>query len=153
LFSSSIQLVQAESSVGCGLGQMIAPKQSLISATTRYITNGTFCNQIFGMSSGTSGCTQHSIVKKESASQFYAEANLENLKVEMAQGGGEYLVAFADALGCNDQAKNIFTHVTQKEYGKIFQNGNESANQMLDNVKKVVNENQGLKGQCQNALI
>jgi hypothetical protein len=149
-----VSVAIADDSNGCGLGTMIAPKKSLISATTRYISNYYLCsNQTFGVTSGTSGCTRHSLVKSEMAPQYFAEANIENLKVEMSRGEGEYLMAFADTLGCGMAAKDAFYQLTKKEYSTIFNKGDETPTQMLNNVKTAIKQNQQLKGQCQNAII
>lgn len=143
----------ADSSVGCGLGNYVMKDNSIVSATFRMTTNSTFSNQLFGITSGTSGCAQHSIVKAKMAPVYYAEANIDHLKVEMALGEGEYLSAFADTLGCDAATKNAFIQETQSNYENIFDNENVTAHKMLDNVKHVINQNQSIRGKCQYAVI
>src|SRR5262245_39125640 len=94
--------VSADNSVGCGLGGYVAKDNSLISATTRSITNSTFSNQLFGITSGTSGCAQHSIVQNKVKAYHFAQVNRDNLMFDMAKGDGKYLTAFAQALGCSE---------------------------------------------------
>jgi len=77
---------------GCGLGKLawsdykgqkeIAPQ--VMMATT----NGTFGSNTFGISSGTSGCTNDGKVMGDSKTIMFAELNFDNLSQEMAQGQG-----------------------------------------------------------------
>lgn len=90
----------ADSSNGCGLGWRIAPKQSLLSSSTRSTTNA-FLPNTFSMTFGTSGCAQHSIVKKDRAIEHFVEANFENLQIEMAQGQGESVATLGEIMGCD----------------------------------------------------
>ena len=139
----------ADNSVGCGLGTLVAKDNTLISATTRSITNATFSSQLFGITTGTSGCARHSIVQAEKAPMFYAEANLEQLKIEMAQGQGEFLNAFASTFGCTEQARPVFNQMVKENYSEIFKTGNEQPHQMLDGVKKIIEQNEITKNKCQ----
>src|SRR5574337_1079630 len=85
---------------GCGLGKLawsdyknqkdIAPQ--VMMATT----NGTFGSQTFGISSGTSGCTNDGKIMGDSRTVMFAELNFENLSQEMARGQGEHLASLAD---------------------------------------------------------
>lgn len=108
----------ADSSIGCGLGYQVAPKNTLISTTSRATTNALFSNQLFGITSGTSGCARHPIVKKNPKAFYFAYNNMQNLKVEVAQGGGEFLNAFASTLGC--QNYKSFASTMQGQYKKLF---------------------------------
>lgn len=134
-----------DTSSGCGLGWKVSSRMSLSSSSTRSTTNGTFSNQTFGMTSGTSGCDRHSIVKKEKKSLHYAEANFDNLMIEMSQGQGEYLNAFASVLGCDPEA---FSSVTQQRFGEIFSQETTNAPRLLKNVTSVIQSNPTLAASC-----
>src|ERR1039457_1348770 len=75
---------------GCGLGYLLLSNRDndkvtqVIGATT----NGTFGTQTFGISSGTSGCTEDGAVKVANATEVYADVNLDSLRHEMAMGKG-----------------------------------------------------------------
>ncbi len=152
LILSSTQ-VFADNSVGCGLGSMIFKKQSMVSATSRVITNNIFLTQYLGTTTGTSGCTQHSIVKTEMAPVYYAEANIENLKVDMAIGEGQYIDAFATTLGCDQSIIPKVRKITQENYTDIFNSPDVSPYEMLNNVKKSLNTNTATRGKCKFVLI
>jgi hypothetical protein len=149
LFVGLVSLpVLADNSTGCGLGSLIWKDNSIVSALFRMTTNQSFSSQLFGITSGTSGCSQHSIVKRDMAPVYYAEANIEELKVEMAQGKGEYVSIFADALGCPETLKPEFSKMTKEKYETIFPKSDVSPIQMLDNVKKMMKEAPALSGRC-----
>lgn len=143
----------ADSSVGCGLGSLIWKKNSIVSALFRATTNASFSSQLFGITTGTSGCTQHSIVKRDMAPVYYAEANMENLRMEMAMGEGEYLEAFAATLGCEMSDQKLFNDVTKAQYETIFKTDTNTPAKMLNNVKSVINQNATLKNTCEYAVI
>ncbi|HVO33607.1 MAG TPA: DUF3015 family protein, partial [Elusimicrobiota bacterium] len=85
---------------GCGLGYLLVSNKDndkvtqIIGATT----NGTFGTQTFGISSGTSGCTEDGAVKVARAAEVFAEVNLDSLRRDMAAGQGEFVTAFASLL-------------------------------------------------------
>ena len=88
---------------GCGLGKLawndykgqkeIAPQ--VLMATT----NGTFGSQTFGISTGTSGCTNDGKIMAEQKTTVFASLNFEALSAEMAQGQGEHLASLASLMG------------------------------------------------------
>src|SRR4051812_42395838 len=86
-----------DSSSGCGLGWAVSQRQSLLSSWIRNSTNVTFSNTI-AMTFGTSGCARHDLVLNEKKPIYFAEANFNRLMIEMAEGHGEFLGAFAEVL-------------------------------------------------------
>ena len=116
---------------GCGLGALawsggtmnqnaIAPQ--VLMATT----NGTFGSQTFGISTGTSGCTNDgTIVMKEKVNVF-AAVNFDNISQEMAQGQGEHLTSLATLMGIPQENHQEFFSMTQAKYTSLVQNGESS---------------------------
>ena len=81
---------------GCGLGSLLfgndnSKLMQILAATT----NGTFASQTFGITSGTSNCVEGGVVKAEREQAAFAEVNFQDLKRNMAAGGGEYLASFS----------------------------------------------------------
>ncbi len=136
----------AESSSGCGLGWQVLKKNSLMSSSTRITTNHLFLNQFFGTTSGTSGCSKHSIVKKESKAKHYLQANYENLRLEMAMGGGEVLAGLINSFGCGNHVTGIFVKEMRDEYSSIFQNNSKNA---YTKVQNIIDGNHNLSNNCQ----
>ena len=116
----------ADSSSGCGLGWEVTQKQSLLSSAIRNTTN-TFLPNTFSMTSGTSGCAKHSIVKNDEAAVIYALNNHHALMIEMAQGQGQFLSGFAQSLGCDVSLFGEFAKFTQSHYSEIMNSSNSSA--------------------------
>ena len=131
LLLSSIAIARADSSTGCGLGSMIWKENSIVSALFRATTNHSFSSQLFGITLGTSGCSQHSIVKRDMYPVYYAEANLPELRHEMATGQGEYLATFAQVLGCSPEAQVQFMQWAQRSYGGMFASSKTTPAEML----------------------
>lgn len=146
IFSSFLDGARAEdSSSGCGLGWQVSQKQSLLSSAIRSTTNAVLPNT-FSMTSGTSGCAQHSIVKNESEQQYFVEANLEPLTLEMARGQGDALHGLASVMGCEGAYLDFSTSV-QKNYSKIF-SGSHTPSQILNGVKKEIQISPSLALAC-----
>lgn len=106
-----------DSSDGCGLGWQVTKKKTFSATTTRGTTNSVVPNT-FGMTSGTIGCEQHSLVKADMKPLHYADANYENLMTEIAQGQGEYLTGFAASMGCSSAE---FSSALQSNFGDIVE--------------------------------
>lgn len=134
-----------DSSSGCGLGWQVLPKQSLVSSSLRSTTHAILPNT-FSMTAGTSGCTQHSIVKNEREQMYFVESNLDQLTVEMAQGDGDYLRGFAVVMGC-EGAYGEFSGLVQKNYTKMF-SGESSPASLLTSVKAGIQSDSKLSHIC-----
>lgn len=122
--------------VGCGWGTKAFKGQSgmapkLLAATV----NGTFCNQTFGISSGTAGCSQGGMVKAEFRLDMYAGSNIDQLARDMAMGSGESLETLAQLMGISDADKPAFFHLTKSNFGMLFPSDAVTAGQMLTTLK------------------
>ncbi len=101
----------------CGLGWQVTKKKTFSATTTRGTTNSVV-PPTFGMTSGTIGCAQHSLVKADMKPLHYADANYENLMTEIAQGQGEYLAGFAATMGCSSAE---FSTALQSNFSEIVE--------------------------------
>lgn len=152
LFLSLSLSVLADSSTGCGLGSMIWKKNSIVSALFRTTTNHSFSSQLFGITTGTSGCSQHSIVKRDMYPVYYAEANLPELRYEMAQGKGEYVVTFAEVLGCSPEVQGEFTSWAKGSYSKLFKDENTKPQDFLKGLGKELKQT-SFASSCNNTAL
>jgi hypothetical protein len=115
---------------GCGLGKLawndykgqkeIAPQ--VLMATT----NGTFGSQTFGISTGTSGCTNDGKIMAEQKTTVFASLNFEALSAEMAQGQGEHLASLASLMGVPTENQPAFFSMTQERYTSLVKAGEAS---------------------------
>jgi Protein of unknown function (DUF3015) len=115
---------------GCGLGKLawndykgqkeIAPQ--VLMATT----NGTFGSQTFGISTGTSGCTNDGKIMADQKTTVFASLNFEALSAEMAQGQGEHLASLASLMGVPAENQPAFFAMTQERYTTLVKSGEAS---------------------------
>jgi hypothetical protein len=121
----------SDRSSGCGLGWQVANKNSLVSSFTRSAVNATFSNTI-GMTLGTSGCSRHSIVQKDSEVIHYAEANFFELQKEMAEGQGLHLLTLQTLMGC--ESDTSFSSTVKNNYSNVFNGPETTPYEMMSNL-------------------
>lgn len=119
---------------GCGLGYLLLSNQDndKVKQVLGSTTNGTFGSQTFGISSGTSGCTEDGAVKLARATEVYAEVNYASLRQDMAAGQGEYVNAFASLLGATDANRGQMVSFLKAEYQSLFPTSETSSTEMLN---------------------
>jgi Protein of unknown function (DUF3015) len=118
---------------GCGLGYLLLSNKDneKVTQVVGATTNGTFGTQTFGISSGTSGCTEDGAVKVARATEVFADVNLTSLRQEMATGEGEYVNTFASLLGANEATRPQMVRFFQSEYQNLFPTAETSSGDML----------------------
>jgi hypothetical protein len=130
---------------GCGLGKLawgdyknqknIGPQ--ILMATT----NGTFGSQTFGISSGTSGCTNDGVVMAQEKTNVFVAINFDDLSQEMAQGRGEHLASLATLLGVPAEQQPAFFAMTQERYLTLIQAGDGSPVAMVKALNEAITHN------------
>lgn len=134
---------------GCGLGSMLfSGDNSTVKQILAATTNGTFASQTFGISSGTSNCTSGGVVRAEREQAAFAEVNFQDLKANMAAGGGEFLTSFATLLGCEDSSKSAFAKMSQDKFETIVPSTSTTPIQMLVAVKTEIKASASLAASC-----
>lgn len=115
---------------GCGLGKLAwqnYPNQKTIGVQTmEATTNGLMGNQTFGISSGTSGCTNDGKFWAQEKVNVFAALNFENLAQDMAQGQGEHLASLATLMGIPASQQPAFFAMTQEKYASLMTAGETS---------------------------
>jgi len=132
----------ADTGPGCGLGKLawadfkrqkdIAPQ--VLMATT----NGTFGSQTFGISFGTSGCTNDGKVWAEQKTEFFVAATFENLAGDMARGQGEHLTALTTLLGVPTDHQQMFSTMVQERYREFIGRGDTSPSALINALNEVM---------------
>ncbi len=128
----------------CGLGWQVTQKKTFSATTTRGTTNSVV-PPTFGMTSGTIGCEQHSVVKADMKQLHYADANYENLMTEIAEGQGEFLTGFAQTMGCTGSSD--FSSVLQSKYQTI--SSGKTPGELVRKVKAIIRDTASLSASCQ----
>ncbi|GMV49885.1 DUF3015 domain-containing protein [Nitrospirales bacterium NOB] len=130
---------------GCGLGKLAwadyKHQKNIAPQVMMATTNGTFGSQTFGISSGTSGCTNDGQVMAEQKTTMFALLNFENLTQEMAQGKGEHLASLASLMGIPDEQHGAFFALTQERYSTFLQEGETSSVALVKALNEAVAKN------------
>jgi hypothetical protein len=130
---------------GCGWGsKLMEGNEGIAGQVLAVTTNGTSGNQTFGITSGTSGCTQSGVVKSNWAAVMFIDGNKQALARDMSMGQGETLDALAKLIGVEDQDKAVFFRVAKENFGQIFPSENVTSEQVLTSLKDVLAANSEL---------
>lgn len=127
---------------GCGLGKLAwqnYPHQKVIGIQTmEATTNGLMGNQTFGISSGTSGCTNDGKFWAQEKVNVFAALNFENLAQDMAQGHGEHIASLATLMGIPADQQPAFFAMTQEKYASLVTAGETSPVAMVKALNEAV---------------
>ena len=127
---------------GCGLGKLAwsdySHQKNIAPQVLMATTNGTFGSQTFGISTGTSGCTNDGKVMAEKKTTMFAELNFENLSQEMAQGQGEHLASLATLMGVPAEHQASFFAMTQERYISLVKTGEASPVAMVKAINDAI---------------
>ena len=120
---------------GCGLGKLawmdFKHQKNIAPQVFMAITNGTFGSTTFGISSGTSGCTNDGTVMAQEKANVFAAMNFENLSQDMARGEGEHLASLATLMGVPEEHQAEFFTLTQERYTTLIRSGEKTPVAML----------------------
>lgn len=128
---------------GCGLGTVIfkdVQNQSTLVQVVAATTNGTLGNQTFGISSGTSECTQpKNVVRNERLNEF-VQANLDELARDISAGKGETLSTVAELMGVPSAQRDAFNRTLQAHFHQIFPSPGVEFAHVVDTIVSVSNQ-------------
>lgn len=125
--------------VGCGLGYIVFKgKDGLLSQTCAATTNGTFGNQTFGITSGTSECEQYSTFTSNEKLNRFVSDNMDNLALDIARGHGEYLNTLAVLLEVPEIERASFYSLLQTHFSDIYTADTVTHVDILNNIEIVV---------------
>jgi hypothetical protein len=127
---------------GCGLGKLAwsdyKNQKNIGPQVLMATTNGTFGSTTFGISTGTSGCTNDGKVMAEQKTTVFAQLNFDNLSQEMAQGQGEHLASLATLMGVPAEHQAAFFAMTQERYTSLVKAGEASPVAMVKAINDAI---------------
>ena len=131
-------MAAGENNIGaCGWGSKLFEGQSgLAPQVLGATTNGTFGNQTFAITSGTSGCTQDGTVRSNWKTALFIDGNREQLARDMSTGSGETLDSLAHLMGVQSQDRAAFNRATKDNMAKIF--ASDSTNDIVAALRQVL---------------
>jgi Protein of unknown function (DUF3015) len=132
-------LAQQNNVGSCGWGSKLFDGQSgVIPQAFAGITNGTSGNQTFGVSTGTSGCTQDGTVRSTWKTAMFIDGNRERLARDMSVGSGEALDSLALLLGVEQVDRAAFNRIARDNMQRIFPAENAATEQVVSGLRAVL---------------
>ena len=133
-------MAAGENNIGnCGWGSKLFDGQSGVAPQVLAVTtNGTFGNQTFGITTGTSGCTQDGTVSTNWRTSLFIDGNKENLARDMSIGNGESLDSLAHLMGVESQDRAAFNRVAKENMARIFPSQDVSTPQIAAALREVL---------------
>jgi hypothetical protein len=135
----AVALAQQNNIGTCGWGSKLFDGQSGIAPQVLAVTtNGTSGNQTFGITSGTSGCTQDGAVRSTWRTAMFIDGNKERLARDMSVGSGEALDSLAHLLGIEAQDRAAFSRVARENMQRIFPSENARTEEVVSALREVL---------------
>lgn len=133
-------LAQAADNIGqCGWGaKLMDGNQGIAPQVLAVTTNGTSGNQTFGITSGTSGCTQDGVVRSNWKTAMFIDKNMNKLAYDMSAGQGESLDTLASLIGVQASDRAAFAQAAKQSFGTIFASADVSSDQVRAALKSVL---------------
>lgn len=132
LFFGSFAQAAGYGDAGCGLGAMVLGSQKGWTQVFAATLNGTSGNQTFGITSGTSNCTDGGAVAMDKQVPMFVEVNRFALAKEAARGGGDTVSGLAHLMGCDAK---VLGQSLQQNYNAIFVDSKMEAGQIEQQIR------------------
>ncbi|NJK88712.1 MAG: DUF3015 family protein [Myxococcales bacterium] len=107
---------------GCGLGSQLFNQNKAIDQILAATTNGSFGTQTFGITSGTSNCTQGGVAVEVKQQGAFFETNFREIQADAARGGGDYLAAMGALMGCDREVLPVVFETARRDFDQVFPN-------------------------------
>jgi hypothetical protein len=128
-----------QQNTGCGLGSLIFEgHDGLISQTCAATFNGTFGNQTFGITTGTSNCEQFETMWANKKLNTFVAENMDNLAKDIAQGNGEYVNTLAVLIEVPEGERADFYSRLQTNFSRIYTSDKVTHVDVLKNIETVM---------------
>lgn len=123
----------SQNMAGCGLGSMVVRENSKWAQVGAAFLNGTGM-QTFGITFGTSNCTEDGVASASREKEAFVEANLADIRRDVSVGSGEYLSSLASFYGCKGEQTASFGRALQKHQDKVVGASADQATTVIDTV-------------------
>lgn len=133
---------------GCGLGSMVMGHDTGFSQVFASTTNATSGSQTFGITSGTSNCGDHGLVKLDREREVFAQQNYTILVKEMAQGKGENLNTLASLYQCPAETYQEFGALVQEKFNHLVAHDQTTSTELLSQLESQLSRHAKLAKSC-----
>lgn len=125
-----MSVMATEKGAGCGIGKEIMKGKTGTGAhVVAAILNAVIIPNTFFMTTGILGCDVSQQVQNEQNREVFVASNMDNITRDVAQGQGEYLASLANIMGIQEEDKQDFFSITQKNSEKLL--SAKDANELL----------------------
>ncbi len=116
---------------GCGLGSIAIEDSSKWSQVGAAFLNGTGV-QTFGITFGTSNCTEDGLAQASREKDAFVEANYADLRRDLTVGSGDYLSSLASLYGCRGEQGVQFNRALRKHSDAVINSSAATASSVID---------------------
>jgi hypothetical protein len=134
--------VHGQNMAGCGLGSLAIQDNSKWSQVGAGLLNATGF-QTFAITFGTSNCTEDGVATASREKDAFVEANIADIRRDLAVGEGEYLSSLASYYGCKGALSASFGRALRKHQDKVLTAPAGEASRVIDSA--VIEENAGCR--------
>ncbi|MEY2701016.1 MAG: hypothetical protein RIQ52_1771, partial [Pseudomonadota bacterium] len=111
-----------EGASGCGWGSLLFDGNNGVGAHIAAMsTNASFSNDMFGVSSGTNGCSANPVIHYRGG-RIYISQNMTQLAQDVSRGDGETLAGLSTTLGIPAEDQPLFNRTLQQHFSDIYPN-------------------------------
>jgi hypothetical protein len=105
----------------CGPGPLITMnKKGIVLQSLGMTTNATWLPLgAASITTGTSGCTNSGLIRAEYEAEFFLATAGQNVEQDVAQGGGPYVAAVAELMGCPPERQGDFARLAQSRFAAL----------------------------------
>ncbi|MFZ2223405.1 MAG: DUF3015 family protein [Candidatus Deferrimicrobium sp.] len=136
-------MAAGNTNTGCGFGTVIfkdVQNRTTLVQIVEATTNGSSGNQTFGISSGTSECTQPAKAVQNERLNEFVQANLDELARDISAGKGETLSTVAELMGVPSAQRDAFNRNLQAHFQQIFPAPGVEFAHVVDTIVSVSNQ-------------
>ena len=143
-------LIASSGNDRCGLGTMIWGKSgnSISTQSSENSSNVLTLNEMFSVTTGTSGCKNSGIVRVPNKELHYIYANYHELQMDMARGEGETFRGLAEAMECPVEQMDLVMVTGKNAFSEIYADETPNAFMVTKNVREALSRNPKLKRAC-----
>ncbi len=142
----SLALAEQNNIGTCGWGSKVfAGQKGIAPQVLGATTNGTSGNQTFGITFGTSGCTQDGVVSSSWQTAMFIGSNMNKFARDVSRGGGESVDSVAHLLNIPESTQPEFAKVLQANFGKLFASEDATSEQVLVAMKDLMSSHSELR--------
>jgi len=136
---TSVCFAVNQKNTGCGLGSIVFQgNDGLLFQVLAATTNGTFGNQTFGMTTGTSNCEKPSRFAIHERLNTYVADNMDNLANDIAKGQGEYLNTLAVLMEVPEGVRSDFYSKLQNNFSRIYTSTSVKSVDVVKNIEALM---------------